>query len=174
MSYRTQITNLTKFNNIEDLYLYIDENSDELIYDLNLTNLLVDYRQFTKSVHEKYLVQRELECHSFFGNGDINRSFQFYNNYEETDCNDTVTDEYEYLMNRIQNSTNTILLGRYNHLIWKLDKKIQKRDFALKAINYYFKSIYRLYESHKIDKKEHFLSGIKNLYSLQYYYTILK
>lgn len=166
MSYRIKDLNLTKFKNIEDLYAYIDENSDKLICDLDLTNLLVDYRGFTESVHEKHLTQRELECQMFFGNGDINQEFYFYNNDQDIEFRNLITDEYDYLKKRIQNTTNSILLGRYNHLLWKLNTKIRKREFALEAINYYFKSVSRLYESYKIDNNENSFSRIENLYSM--------
>ncbi|WP_046755113.1 DUF4209 domain-containing protein [Kordia jejudonensis] len=144
--------NIEQFQSINDVFQFIEDNVFDLRRNYDLVNLWVKYRDYTKDEDEKKKSQWEIDCFMFEIKGErlfsqiysIKKDESEINKYP--DLSKFQIDVIEYLKERIKSSNNSILLARYNHLLWKCPKGIKRLMYALNAIDNYILSISKYYE----------------------------
>ena len=141
-----------QFKTIEQIYDFIEINALNLDKNRYITDLWVRYRDFTNSESEREKAQWEIFCFIFelkrdqifplvFSSGEGNGEIQKY-----PDLNDFHGNILEYVIQRSKFSKNSILLARYNHLLWKAPNGIKHRDHAINAAISYIKAINEYYK----------------------------
>lgn len=161
---------ITQFDTIDEVYTFVDKNAYHLERNRDLTDLWVKYRNKTTSELEKQKAQWEIDCFLFDIKGD--RLFsQIYSADSETgevksypSLNDIQKDVIEYVIRRVENSSNPILKAKYAHLLWKCSIGIKHNKFANTAIDNYIKALEDYCDQYKSEKHKETPFQIGRLY----------
>lgn len=122
---------INQFEKIEDLYAFVDQNAFELERNWHLTDLWVAYRNKSSDEAEKQKAQWEIDFSLFDVKGD-NLFSQVYSSTENSgqiksypNLNELQSEVINYLIIRAEETSNSILKAKYNHLLWKCPKSIK-------------------------------------------------
>lgn len=144
---RSKEIDINQFYTIDGVYTFVDKNAYNLERNWDLTDLWVKFRNKTTSEDEKKKAQWEIDCFSFEIKGD--RVFsQNYSTSSNTgkakfypDLNEFQKEVIEYVIQRVETSSNPLLKARYAHLLWKCPIGIKHNKFAEIAVENYIKAI---------------------------------
>lgn len=152
---RLKEINIELFKSINELYSFIDKNEFEIGTNWDLRDIWIKYKNQTENENEKEKSQWEIDYFSF----NIESDMLFSQIYSETktskdinkypDLNKFQKESIAYLIERIETAKSTILLARYNHLLWKCPTGIKKTKYAINAIKNYIISVKGFYELFK-------------------------
>lgn len=167
---------MENFTDLKSVYGYLEKNATDYKYPHQIGNLfqkLRDLKHKENKSDEAKIAQWEID---FFGftikEGKLNPKFTGTNNkgevikYPILDRFDDRT--YEYLVERLDSTSNPLLKARYSHILWCSPKKHAR--YAKIAVDSYLKLI-EIYEAKdKKEPQEHYgldvLDTVKNAYSI--------
>jgi len=138
---------VSSLSNMDDLYNYMDEHALMLGRKRELKNLIVAFRDKTIDDSEKELAQWELESFLFDlkGKGVFSYSYsagKSADDYQKYPSLEAFQEKSRaYILTRSDTANNPFLLARYNHLLWRSAPGIKRKQFAINAIDAYFKCI---------------------------------
>jgi hypothetical protein len=147
------------FKNFDDIYEYLEHHAtdDEFKYEIErLFIKLRDIKNKGKEIEEAEKAQWEIDCFNFMlVKGELKFSFSSTNNkgeiVEYPNLNNFTEKTYEYLITRLNNTSNPILKARYAHILWCSPKKHSK--YAQIAVDCYLKLL-KIYEQKDQDNPE--------------------
>jgi hypothetical protein len=164
--------NIEQFKSMNELYSFIDENEFEIRTNWDLRDIWIRYKNLTKNEIEKEKSQWEIDYFSF----NIQSDILFSQIYSETknskeinkypDLNKFQKESIDYLIQRIETTKSTILLARYNHLLWKCPTGIKKTKYAINAIDNYIISVKEFYKLFKKKNDNEIPFQIANLFEV--------
>lgn len=164
--------NIEQFQSINELYQFIENNSFELRRKWDLTDLWLKYKNHSQKEEEKKKCQWEIDCWLFEIKGSLLFS-QIYSNEKNSseitkypNLNSFQKEVIDYIKERIKYSNNSILLARYNHLLWKCPNGIKREEYALNAIENYIISIKEYYKLYDINGNDENTYQIGELFEI--------
>jgi len=167
---------MENFTEFESLYSHLEKNASDYKYSHQIGNLfqkLRDLKHKENKSDEVEKAQWELDFFNFtLVEGKLKPMFTGTNDkgevieYPSLDRFNDIT--YEYLIGRLDGTSNTLLKARYSHILWCSPKKHAK--YAKMAIDSYLELI-EIYETKdEKEPQEHYglkvLDAIKNTYSI--------
>jgi hypothetical protein len=153
---------ISKYRSLKNLHDYLDQNASKLSRNWDITNLFVKYRDQTTISEEKQKAQWELECFLFEFRGLELMLFSYCYNEEKDEflkypnLYEFQSEAFEYIRERSQESKNSLVIARYNHILWKGPKGIKNKNYAQIAIVNYLTSIRTFIELSKQKSEEEY------------------
>ncbi len=144
---RAKDINIGTFHSIQDLYDFLEENAFELERKLDITDLIIKFREQTTSKKEKQIAQWDLECFLFNFIGNTLFTFSTSNGAEPGDkyefpaLDKWQQKAFDHVIARAHAVDNPILKATYNHLLWKAPKGIKHKKYATVALESYISVI---------------------------------
>jgi len=136
---------INTFLTIEDAQTFLDGQALNLYKTGDLVQFWLAYKN-KNGVTDVEKQQSQWEVESFLFDFKGSRAFSLvysYNDQEITkypDLNQATTQGYDYLKTRAQTAKSTLLLAKYNHLLWR-SPVTKNRVYAISAINNYIETI---------------------------------
>lgn len=167
----TEEIDIPKFSSIVEFNDFFDVLFLEVSHKRSRLNSLVKFRDEAQSLADKEKAQFEIDYARF----DFERQEYFpllckITNKPEKVCSyENLTDgakkEFDYLLERANTSTNPLLKADYFHLLWRCPSKLRRREYAEKAIAYYYLGLDEVLEKLKSIDDEFILNLIGNQFS---------
>jgi hypothetical protein len=150
--------NVEQFKSLPEVYVFLDENALLLERGWDISTLFLRYLNQTTDDDEKQKAQWELEFFRFDFRGSRVFSLSYATGREPGEISaypkldEFQETAFEYLKQRSADSKNTLLIARYNHLLWMAPKGIKHKKYALIAISNYIQTIKNFYKLFRKDK----------------------
>lgn len=167
---------MENLTDLKSLYNHLEKNATDYKYSHQIGKLfreLRDLKHKEDNLDEAEKAQWEVDFFNFWmKEGKLNPMFTGTNDkgevieYPTLDRFDNKT--YEYLIERLDSTSNPLLKARYSHVLWCSPKKHAK--YARMAVESYLRLVKIYEEKDKKEPKEHYgldvLDAIKNAYSI--------
>ena len=153
---RTKDVNMKDLRSLQDVYDFLEKNAFDLERKLDITDLIIKFREKASKREEKQFAQWDLEC--FLFNFIDNTLFSFSTSngaepgekYEFPSLDKWQHQAFDYVIKRAEEVGNPLLKATYNHLLWKAPKGIKHKKYAVVALECYVRVI------------EHYISCLQN------------
>jgi hypothetical protein len=149
--------NMEEFTDLNSLYTYLEKNATNYKYSHQIGNLFQKLKYLydgEKKTNEAEMAQWEIDFFYFMTKeGELIPMYSSPNDKGEIVVYPTLegfdSKTYDYLFERLKNTSNPLLRARYSHILWCSPKKHAK--YAKIAVNSYLELV-GIYEA--MDKKE--------------------
>jgi hypothetical protein len=169
---------MENFPDLDTLYQYLEEKALDYKYPDQIADLFRKLRDLKHSENEFDEAKKE-QCEiDFFNfvlkNNEIKPTFTWTNDKGEVveypSLNRFDDSTYEYLLERLNSTGNSLLKARYSHILWLSPKK--RVEHAKVAVDSYLDLVKNYEEKDKAAPREHFgldvLHAIENAYFIAY------
>ncbi|GAB2622499.1 DUF4209 domain-containing protein [Belliella aquatica] len=162
---------ISKFSSIVEFNDFFDASFLELGHNRSRIKSLVKFRDQVHLKLDKEKAQFEIDYAIFdFERQEFFPLLSKASNKPEKVCsyeNLTVEakKEFDYLLERANSSTNTLFKAHYFHLLWRCPSKLRRREYAEKAIAYYFLGLDEVLRKLRSVDDEFILNLIGNQFS---------
>lgn len=161
----------SQLNSISEFNDFFDASFLELGNKRCRVNSLVKFRNESKSSADKDKAQFEIDYALFDFESQkyfpllckVTKKPEKVCSYE--DLTDGAKKEFDYLLERANTSTNFLFKAHYFHLLWRCPSKLRRREYAEKAITFYFLGLDEVLQKLKSIDDEFILNLIGNQFS---------
>lgn len=138
---------LERFHSIDELNQFLESHYLDLDSRIEHPKFLAKFRDFTQNLIEKEKAQFEIDYALFHFKGQdffpllCNLTGKAEKVCEYDNLTEAAKCEFDYLLERAENSKNAILKAHYYHVLWKCPSKLRRKEFGQNAIEYYYQGV---------------------------------